>query len=79
MPAELLDGVLPREDLRPVDERLLEKAPEHTRTHRGPSLVEHPEQRPALFLLPHRLDELEVPLGRGVDDHVLAACVVADV
>ena len=79
VPAELLDGVLPREDLRPVDERLLEKAPEHTRAHRGPGLVEDPEQRAALFLLPHRLDELEVPLGRGVDDHVLAACVVADV
>ena len=79
MPAELLDRVLPREDLRPVNERLLEEAPEHTRTHRGPGLVEDPEQRAALFLLPHRLDELEVPLRRRVDDHVLAACVVADV
>ena len=79
MPAELLDRVLPRENLRPVDQRLLEETAEHTCPHRRPGLVEDPEQRPALFLLPHRLDQLEIPLGRRVYDHVLAACVVADV
>ena len=79
MPAELLDRVLPREDLRTVDERLLEETTEHTCPHRRPGLVEDPEQRATLFLLPHRLDQLEIPLGRCVDDHVLVASVVADV
>ena len=77
--AKLLHKVLPPENFRLVNERLLQIPAEKSCAHGGFGLVQHPEQRALFLLFPHGLTELQIPLGGGIDDHELGALVITDI
>ena len=52
-----------------VDERLFHEAAQHSGAHGRLSLIQHPQERTPLLLLPQRLHQLQIPSGRAVQQH----------
>ena len=70
------DSAEPGVDGRRVDERLFDPGAQHALAHRGLGLVQHPEQRAALFPPAHRLGQLKVGARDRRQAHVLGVGIV---
>ena len=75
---QLLNGILPCKDSFPVNQRLLHEGAQHPGSHGRLRLIQHPEQRPSLLLLPEGLCQLQISSGGGVKHHILPCGVRCD-
>ena len=72
VPVQFFDGIQTPVDLILFNQRLLDKAPEHSGPHCGLRLIQHPHQGTSLLFFPQRLAQLQISSGRTVDDHIFS-------
>ncbi len=73
---ECLHGAKPRIDGLGVHQRLLDPGAQQPLAHRGFGLIQHPEQRAALFAAAHRLGQLQIGAGHRGQPHILGIGIV---
>ena len=78
IPRELLHRIQAAADLRRAEKRLLNPRADQALAHGRAGLIQHPEQGPALFLVPHGFEQFQIPAGIQVQPHKLSAAVELD-